>query len=101
MLLTPATFEGYGAAGTGLAPLAVLPSHQRQNLGCRLARYILDFWCLSGYPFASVFDPVSRYRPLSQWGGVPNEDLRNQCGKNSKWLHYVLHTEQQAFFSAF
>ena len=48
ILFTPVTVDGSSAVGMGLAPMAVLPSHQRKGIG-------------------------SKYRLLSQWEGVPDE----------------------------
>ncbi|GAB6060051.1 GNAT family N-acetyltransferase [Desulfonatronum parangueonense] len=84
ILFTPATVDGSDVAGMGLAPMAVLPSHQRKGIGSRLVRHGLDHLRQSGCPFVIVlghpeyyprfgFEPASRYRLRSQWEGVPDE----------------------------
>ena len=84
ILFTPVTVDGSDALGMGLAPMAVLPSHQRKGVGSRLVRHGLDHLRRSGCPFVIVlghpeyyprfgFEPASRYRLISQWEGVPDE----------------------------
>ncbi|SMP39853.1 putative acetyltransferase [Desulfonatronum zhilinae] len=84
ILFTPVTVDGSDATGMGLAPMAVLPSHQRKGIGSRLARHGLDHLRLSGCPFVIVlghpeyyprfgFEPASTYRLVSQWEGVPDD----------------------------
>ena len=84
ILFTPVTVDGSGAAGMGLAPMAVLPSHQRKGIGSRLVRHGLDHLRQSGCPFVIVlghpefyprfgFESASRYRLISQWEGGPDE----------------------------
>lgn len=83
ILFTPVTVEGSDAAGMGLAPMAVLPAHQRKGIGSRLVRHALDHLRQSGCPFVIVlghpeyyprfgFEPASRYGLVSQWEGVPD-----------------------------
>lgn len=85
ILFTPAFIQGSGAAaGMGLAPMAVLPSHQRKGIGSQLVRFGLDFLQKNACPFVIVlghpeyyprfgFKPASTYRLSSQWEGVPDE----------------------------
>ena len=42
ILFTPATVDGCAAAGMGLAPMAVKPSHQRRGIGSQLVRHGLE-----------------------------------------------------------
>jgi len=84
ILFTPVTVDGSNSVGMGLAPMAVLPSHQRKGVGSRLVRHGVGHLRQSGYPFVIVlghpefyprfgFEPASRYRLVSQWEGVPDE----------------------------
>ena len=84
ILFTPVTVDGSDVAGVGLAPMAVLPSHQRKGIGSRLVRHGLDHLRRTGCPFVIVlghpeyyprfgFEPASTYRLVSQWEGVPDE----------------------------
>ena len=84
ILFTPATFYNGGLVGMGLAPMAVLPSHQRQGIGSLLVRHGLEHLRQSGCPFIIVlghpeyyprvgFELASRYELRSQWDGVPDE----------------------------
>lgn len=83
VLFTPATVDGSGAVGMGLAPMAVMPSHQRRGIGTRLVRHGLEHLRQSGCPFVIVlghpeyyprfgFEPASRYCLRCQWDGVPD-----------------------------
>ncbi len=84
ILFTPASVEGCAVAGMGLAPMAVLPSRQREGIGSRLVRHGLEYLRRSGCPFVVVlghpeyyprfgFELASKYRLLCQWEGVPDE----------------------------
>ncbi len=84
ILFSPVTVDGSDATGMGLAPMAVLPSHQRKDIGSRLVRHGLDHLRQSGCPFVIVlghpefyprfgFELASTYRLVSQWEGVPDE----------------------------
>ena len=54
ILFTPATLDGCSAVGMGLAPMSVLPSWQRKEIGSRLVRYGLEFLRNAGCPFVIV-----------------------------------------------
>lgn len=84
ILFTPVTVDGCAAVGMGLAPMAVLPSHQRKGIGSQLVRHGLEHLRQSGCPFVIVighpeyyprfgFELASKYRLVSQWEGVPDE----------------------------
>jgi len=84
ILFTPVTLDDSSTIGMGLAPMAVLPSHQRKGIGSQLIRHGLKHLRQSGCPFVIVvghpeyyprfgFEPASKYRLLSQWEGVPDE----------------------------
>lgn len=84
LLFTPVTVDGSSLVGMGLAPMAVLPSHQRKGIGSQLVRHGLKHLRQSGCAFVIVlghpeyyprfgFEVASTYRLLSQWEGVPDE----------------------------
>ena len=84
IVFSPTTVEGCGAAGMGLAPMAVLPSHQRNGIGSQLVRHGLEHLRQAGCPFVIVlghpeyyprfgFERASKYRLQSQWEGIPDE----------------------------
>lgn len=84
ILFTPVTVEGCAVAGMGLAPMAVVPSHQRRGIGSQLVHHGLEHLRQSGCPFVIVlghpeyyprfgFEPASKYRLRSQWEGIPDE----------------------------
>ena len=84
ILFTPAMVEGCTVAGMGLAPMAVLPSHQREGIGSQLVRHGLEHLRESACPFVIVlghpeyyprfgFELASKYQLFSQWEGVPDE----------------------------
>src|SRR2546422_3538487 len=85
ILFTPVVIESEErrVLGMGLAPMAVLPDHQRQGIGSQLVRRGLDILRERGCPFVVVvghpeyyprfgFEPASTHRLASQWGGVPD-----------------------------
>lgn len=70
--------------GMGLAPMAVLPEHQHQDIGSSLVMHGLEFLKDAGCPFVIVlghaqyyprfgFKPASRYGLKSQWDGIPDD----------------------------
>ena len=86
ILFSPATVEGGEGVvtGMGLAPMAVLPEHQRQGIGTKLAESGLAILRDRGCPFVIVlghpeyyprfgFTPASSHGVKSQWEGVPDE----------------------------
>ncbi len=84
VLFSPATVEGSNIVGMGLAPMAVLPSHQRKGIGSRLVCHGLEFLRKSDCSFVIVlghpeyyprfgFEVASKYKLRSQWEGVPDE----------------------------
>lgn len=82
-LFTPVVVEGdRKAAGMGLAPMAVAPSHQRTGVGTALVRAGLEL--LAGIPFVVVlghadyyprfgFERASAYGLRCAYAGVPDE----------------------------
>ena len=85
ILFSPATVEGDGGVvrGMGLAPMAVLPDHQRQGLGTELVRTGLEILRGTPCPFIIVlghadyyprfgFERASTCGIRSQWDGVPD-----------------------------
>jgi len=70
--------------GMGLAPMAVVPGHQREGAGSKLVTEGLKKIRKKGYPFVVVlgheiyyprfgFRPASEYGLKCQWEGVPDE----------------------------
>ena len=88
VLFTPATIEGPQGRlqGMGLAPMAVLPAHQRQGIGSAMVREGIRLLKDAGCAFIIVlghpeyyprfgFIPASRFHIKSQWEGVPNDEF--------------------------
>ena len=86
VLFSPATISSGGrvVTGMGLAPMAVLPEHQRRGIGTKLAEFGLAVLRDRGCPFVIVlghpeyyprfgFAPASGHDVTSQWEGVPDE----------------------------
>ena len=84
IVFTPVTIDGSNLIGMGLAPMAVLPSYQKQGIGSSLVQHGLQHLQQSGCPFVIVlghpeyyprfdFEPASRYNLKSQWESVPDE----------------------------
>ncbi|MFH0964613.1 MAG: N-acetyltransferase, partial [Planctomycetota bacterium] len=86
MLFSPVALECREGPlmGMGLAPMAVLPRHQRKGIGSKLVERGLHFLKQRSCPFLIVlghptyyprfgFAPASRHGIRSQWDGVPDE----------------------------
>jgi len=86
ILFTPVVIGGstHTVEGMGLAPMAVLPSCQRQGVGSALIRGGLDCLRQIKCPFVIVlghpdyyprfgFEPASRREVFCQWQDVPDE----------------------------
>jgi len=84
ILFTPVTLDSSDVVGMGLAPMAVLPAHQREGVGSLLVRHGLDYLRQSDCPFVIVlghpryyprfgFERASHYKLGCQWEGVPDE----------------------------
>ena len=84
IVFTPVTIDGSNLIGMGLAPMAVLPSYQKQGIGSSLVQHGLQHLQQSGCPFVIVlghpeyyprfdFEPASRYNLKCQWESVPDE----------------------------
>jgi len=76
--------QGRLVAGMGLAPMAVLPGHQRKGIGTELVEHGLSVLRAESCPFVIVlghpeyyprfgFTPASRHGITCQWQGVPDE----------------------------
>ena len=85
ILFTPVAVESGTRCvlGMGLAPMAVLPDHQRRGIGSRLVTRGLETLRERGCPFVVVvghpeyyprfgFEPASRHGLASQWDGIPD-----------------------------
>jgi len=86
IFFSPATIETDRGLveGMGLAPMAVLPEHQRQGIGSSLVRRGVELLRERSCPFAIVlghpeyyrrfgFEPAGAYGLQSQWEGGPDE----------------------------
>lgn len=86
ILFTPAVIEyaGERIVGMGLAPMAVIPDYQRQEIGSNLVTQGLKDLRKRGCPFVIVlgypefysrfgFTPASRRNIRCQWEEVPDE----------------------------
>ncbi len=86
ILFTPAIVESAGrrVVGMGLAPMAVIPEHQRQGIGSALVTRGVALLRERGCPFVIVlghptyyprfgFERASVHGLVSQWPGVPDE----------------------------
>jgi putative acetyltransferase len=83
-MFTPVRIKEGNIQGMGLAPMAVMPSKQRQGIGAQLIKYGLQFLQEKGCPFVIVlghpdyyprfgFQPASRFNIKSQWEDVPDD----------------------------
>lgn len=86
ILFTPVVIETAHEtrSGMGLAPMALLPEHQRQGIGTRLVQVGLETLRTWGCPFVILvghpeyyprfgFVPASKHGIACQWEGVPDE----------------------------
>ena len=84
ILFTPVSVEGSFSVGMGLAPMSVLPSHQRKGIGSQLVHSGLEFLRETACPFVIVlghpeyyprfgFERASKYELVSQWQSVPDD----------------------------
>lgn len=83
IFFSPVTISGT-ILGMGLAPMAVMPDHQRQGIGSQLVNTGLAILRERACPFVIVlghpeyyprfgFVPASRHGITCQWDGVPDE----------------------------
>ena len=73
ILFTPATIDDCDVVGMGLAPMAVVPSRQRDGIGSRLVRHGLGHLKADGCPFVIVlghpeYYPRFGFEPASDHG---------------------------------
>jgi putative acetyltransferase len=74
VLLSPVTIDGtHGPRGLGLAPVAVVPEHQRDGIGSRLVREALQRVRELGYDYVVVlghadYYPRFGFAPASRFG---------------------------------
>jgi putative acetyltransferase len=82
---SPIEVEGESEAGIGLAPLAVLPSCQRQGIGSRLIRAGLAACQRAGYGFVVVLGSP-RYYPRFGFTRADRRGLANEYGADEAFL---------------
>ena len=89
VLFSPVSVEGTAARGVGLAPLAVLPGHQRGGHGSTLVREGLTRTAALGYDFVVLLGEPDYYR---RFGFVPASrfGLRNEYGVDAPFMAYAL-----------
>ena len=85
ILFSPVKIDGNDTlVGLGLAPMAVLPTHQKRGIGSFLVEAGLDILRSHNCPFVIVlghaeyyprfgFEPASKFNLTSQWDSVPDE----------------------------
>lgn len=87
VLFSPASVEdsdGVPVMGMGLAPMAVVPGHQRRGVGSALIERGLELLRERGCPYVIVlghpeyyprfgFVPASQHGLACQWEGIPDE----------------------------
>jgi putative acetyltransferase len=88
VLFSPVTVEQDGKAsarGLGLAPLAVLPAHQRQGIGAALVRAGLELCRNKSAPFVVVLGEPAYY---GRFGFVRASDfgLSNEYGAGEEFM---------------
>ncbi|MCC6574156.1 MAG: N-acetyltransferase [Planctomycetes bacterium] len=85
ILFTPVTVGGELTRGTGLAPVAVLPSHQKRGVGKLLCRRGLEACRAAGLQFAVVLGSTKYY---GQFGFRRASDfgLGNEYGEDDAFM---------------
>lgn len=87
VLLSPVTLEGArDPLGLGLAPLAVLPSHQRKGIGVRLVETALRRARLLGHAYVVVIGDPKYY---SRFGFAPAAQFGLSCPGTAFTLDFL------------
>jgi putative acetyltransferase len=87
VLFTPVSLVGPAAfaSGLGLAPLAVLPAHQRGGIGSALVREGLAICRREGYPFVVVLGHANYY-PRFGFRRASTAGLQNEYGADEAFM---------------
>jgi putative acetyltransferase len=91
VLFSPVSVERATARGLGLAPVAVLPDHQRRGIGTRLIRAGLARATTLGYDFVAVLGEPDYYRRFG-FQTASGLGLGNEYGVDESFMALALST---------
>jgi putative acetyltransferase len=94
VLFSPVSVEGspISSIGVGLAPVAVLPAHQRRGVGARLIESGLEACRRAGFGFAVVLGEPSYYRRFG-FRRALDDRLQNEYGVDHEFMALELRPE--------